>query len=382
VTRQPDCIPFDGSNQSPKNQRVSSDDLAEFSNSLKIGLHRLESCAVIHEERGRAAVESTLDCDDGSIDRDRLSDLLIDQGDDTAAFRLKHCEEPGMGWVGKCENDPNHKVWQSPFYCEQRICPVCAKRRSASLAAAILKPIIALSEGAPRGYKLRHVVLTTDISLDEDTDQVRNHAKRLRVGIRHIFQAMFKDDKILGGFIGEEFGEEGRKLHYHVLVLSKFIPWKKLSEMWKGWTAGRGWRVHVSLIDDVYKAVAEVSKYCTKPVKVNGESQDIEETLARVHAVIKGRRRVQGFGSFYNMPRPDDDEYDISCPDCGGKVVWHSELSYLLAEENAEHPVADLFLRESNKLGRSPPTYPDSEVSEQLEMFKNPQSEAYQSLIS
>lgn len=380
MTRQPDCILTDGDNPSPKNEGVSAGALADFSQDLKLGLQRLNSCAAHHDELGRAAVESALDHDDSSIDRQLLSALLIDQGDDTAAFRLRHCQEPGMGWIGKCKNNPDHKEWMSPYWCEQRICPDCAKRRSNQLAMSILKPVIAKAETAPRGYSLRHVVLTTDISLDEDINLVRRHAKRLRVGIRHIFQAMFEGDKIMGGFIGEEFGEDGRKLHYHVLVLSKFIPWYQLSKMWAGWTAGRGYRVHVRLVEDIYKAVAEVSKYCTKPIKASGENQSIERTLSRIHAVIKGRRRAQGFGSFYNMPRPDDDEYDISCPDCGSTVVWHSEISYLIAEENAGHPIARLFLKESNKLPRPPPDEPINKAPQQQEMFKKPQSEAYQSL--
>jgi hypothetical protein len=138
----------------------------------------------------------------------------------------------------------------------------------------------------------------------------------------------------------------------------------------------------VHLVEDVYKTVAEVSKYCTKPIKAKNETQDIETTLSRIHAVIKGRRRVQGFGSFYNMPRVDDDEYDISCPDCGAVVEWHSELSYLIAEKNVQLPSPDLFLKESNKLPSSPRAPPAFDLPEQLDLFEKPQSEAYQDLFS
>lgn len=382
MTRQPDCILTVGDNPSPKNEGVSADVLADFSQDLKLGLQRLKNCTPHHEERGTAAVESAWANDTSSIDRDRLAELLINMGDDTAAFRLRYCGESGMGWIGKCELHPEHSTLYSPFWCEQRVCPACAKRRSWKLALQILEPIRRLAENAPDGYRLSHVTLTTDISLDEDISSVRTSAKRLRVGVRTLFQAMFPDDKNMGGIIGEEFGENGRKLHYHVLMLSKFIPKKKLISMWRKWTGGHGYIVHIRSVDDVYSAVAEVVKYCTKPMKTSGETQDIETTLARIHAVIKGRRRIQAFGIFYNMARDIDDEYECTCPDCGGPVVWRSELSEISAGVEVRRAPASVDLIESNKLLAQTRSPPSLDLPEQLDLFEKPQSAAYQGMVS
>lgn len=369
MTRRADCNSPFTEISTPLSPVTLASALDNFSNDLKTGLQRLNHSTAAHQERGTAAVESVWAKEQSSIDRDRLADLLLDQGDDTAAFRLRHCQEQGMGWVGECSEHAEHRSLYSPFYCEQRVCPVCAKRRSWKLALQILEPIRRVAAAAPDGYKLSHVVLTTDISLDETLNKVRTSAKRLRVGVRTLFQTMFPSDKNMGGIIGEEFGENGRKLHYHVLMLSKFIPKKKLSSMWRKWTGGRGYIVHIRAVDDIYSSVAEIVKYCTKPMKASGETQNIETILARVHVVIKGRRRIQAFGIFYNMDRDIGDEYDCVCPDCGAAVKWRSELSEIDCEKYEIRNPGVVDLIESNNLsGRDPPDEQNSHF-EQVEMF-------------
>jgi len=289
------------------------------------------------------------------LDREKIANGLAAEGDSIAAYRFLHCREPGLGWVGQCCDDPTHETVYHPFSCMLRICPVCGGVRSNELAKSLTKPIADLAGRAPHWYRLKHVVLTTTVSLDDGAVIVNQHVRRLRKAIRVMFQNHWPGDKWLGGAIGAEFGESGRKLHFHVLLLSKFIPKDSLSELWFAASGGLGKIVFVREVQDVASAVAEVAKYATKPMKFEGETEDIETTLVKVHFAIKGSRRLQTFGSFYDLER-DDEHPEVVCPDCGGWLDWMPELEWMQAEASRAEVRTALDLIPANKLsGRAPP---------------------------
>lgn len=317
-----------------------------------------EGLKELHKALNRPNTETTPSGAEYELDRAEVARLLDEAGDHNAAFRFEHCGEAGLGWVGVCTDDPNHDTRYHPFSCMQRICPTCASKRSAQLAREITEPIRQLAARAPHYYTLKHIVLTSNVSLDDDPELVRQLAQRWRRDIRRMFQKRWPGDSWLGGLIGFEFGEAGRKLHYHCLVLSKFYPQKDLSDDWRKITAGRGYIVHVTKVDDteLSSAVNEVCKYATKPLKFAGEDESIEQTLVKVHFVIKGVRRAQPFGSFYKLERVKD-ESECTCPECGSDLHWISELEWMISEHHAEDVQARLNLIQANNLhDRAPPT--------------------------
>lgn len=294
------------------------------------------------------------------IDRVKVADLLRAGGDSDAAFRYEFCHQDGMGFVGVCLADPTHEGLYHPFSCNDRACPVCSRRRSAELSSQITKPITDLAARAPRGYGLRHLVLTTSVSLFDDADQVRRCVATWRTGIRVLLQDHFArrdsngrvtKDSWLGGLIGVEFGESGRKLHFHVLLLSRFVHMDSILAKWRDLTGGLGYIGKVRAVDsDAAGAIDEVCKYATKAMRFDGESASVEETLARVHFVLKGVRRLQGFGVFYRMAR-EDIEIDLVCPECGSPVMWIDEITWMIAQADGR---ASLDLTPVNKLLGSP----------------------------
>jgi len=292
------------------------------------------------------------------IDRDRLAALLDDWGDHAAASRLQHCGEGGLGWIGICSENPDHPRKYIPFYCELRICPECAARRSRALAGEITQPIIDYVASVPkwRGYKLRHVVLTTRVPLEADTSEVAQKLRDWRIGIRKMFQDLFPADDHLGGIIGAEFGETGRKLHFHILLFSKWIVPDDLGAAWQALTGSDGQIFKIKLVDtsNIHKAIFEVCKYATKPAKFQGE--DLEALLARLHIVLKGIRRIQSFGSFYNLKRKG--KSDLCCPECGAVLDWLPELAVIdqpAAGGRSNHECTSLNLIHPNNLNGVPP---------------------------
>lgn len=331
------------------NVSLFSVDLAEGISDLRRLAH---ACTCHHDSPGEGKTEY--------IDRPALADALREYGDSRAAYRLEHCGEGGLGWVGICSDDPGHDRVYVPFWCELRVCPECARRRSRQLAAELTQPIIDFVSTVPgwRGYRLRHVTLTTRVSLDEDTAEVARKLRAWRKGIRVMFQEHWPDDPYLGGLIAAEFGEAGRKLHFHALVFSRFIKRDWLGEAWQSLTDGDGRIYWVSEVkqDEIHEGVLEVCKYATKPAAFEGE--DLEQTLARLHVTLKGIRRVQSFGSFYNLKRVKSP--DMVCKTCGAVLDWLPELAVLKDEQSPEFEAAEgerLNLIHPNNLGgRAPPS--------------------------
>jgi len=313
------------------------------------------------------------------IDRAKVAELMRQGGDNTAAFRYEFCHTDGMGWVGVCLQDATHEGLYHPYSCNDRACPICSRRRSAELASQITKPVMELAKAAPRSYRLRHLVLTTDRDLFEDETLVRASVQKWRKAIRIILQEHFARtdkkgrkvaDKWLGGLIGAEFGEKGRKLHFHVLLLSRYIRMDDVLALWKQATGGHGYIGHVREVDsNAVSAIDEICKYATKSVKGEGESTSIEETLARVHFVLKGVRRLQGFGVFYNMAR-DETPAEACCPECGSPVMWMSELVWAEAQLWADVGSGVLDLKPVNNLsGGDPPKQARSPDLRQNELW-------------
>ena len=286
------------------------------------------------------------------MDRARIAYYLSRDGDIPGSGRFADCGTPGLGFVGICVSNPSHSEVYHPFSCMLRICPTCAARRSAQLAASLEKPIAVLAEAAPRHYTLKHLILTTSVSLSEDTDNLRSTMRRYRIGVREILQGLFPADKIMGGLIGAEFGENGRKLHFHVLLLSRYIDKEKLEKSWFDLTAGRGRWSFIRKLAHVSDGIAEICKYVTKPT-AEDDGEEIESVLAKLHFVLKGVRRFQAFGSFFRMDRNEAETENV-CRECGSVLMWQSELDWMQHNSAVDAAARNalLYLKEANK---SPP---------------------------
>lgn len=247
--------------------------------------------------------------------------LIADHDDVLRAERFLECRQPGEMYYGHCEECDEVRTL-SPRSCGLRICPECAAARAADLACQLRPAIKKISDQLPRPhYQLRHVILTTDHQLTGDVDDLRRLCRRLRVAARVLFQLMFPDDKRLGGMIGLEFGERGDRLHFHCLVACQWIDKNRLTETWTKLTGGHGVITWVRQVDQVDKALNEVTKYICKPLKKSEQTDSAAEKIFMLHQLLKGMRRFTTFGTFYRMDRADTETYGL-CPECGSVLVW------------------------------------------------------------
>jgi hypothetical protein len=334
-----------------------------FTDDLRRGMETLSRALA-----GRNSGGNTPSVDSSDFPRQELADALVDAGDPAAGKRMALCGQGGAGWVAVCDADESHETIYHPFSCMLRVCPVCASKRAAQLADQIADPIARFAERSPSWYTLKHVVLTTSIGLDLPAEVLKTKIVVLRRAIIREFKRHWKGDKWLGGGIGVEFGEQGRKLHFHMLVHSRFVDkagW--LTPMWERVTGGLGKITYVSKVTDVYAGVRELTKYITKPQKNSSDDMGLVAVLSKLHMVLKGIRRFQTWGSFYHIAgsgrvqidRLPDEHEPACCPTCSGSVHWVPELSYLLRTEqddwNGQGGGSALDLITANNLGLPPP---------------------------
>lgn len=286
-----------------------------------------------------------------SPDRSRISSIIRQLGGLSAASRFTDCGEAGRGYVGYCPN--GHEVYHS-FGCMLRICPRCGSSASKKLSEKLVPAIQNVVRGSSAALSLKHIVLTTNISLvdymkeidgcwlTKPLDALHQTIKFMRGSAADMIKEKFKDTPGTGFAIGVEFGSNFM-LHFHVLALLPYWDRIELSQMWKEYSLGRGFIVWIEAAGresaDVEKSVGYVTKYVTKPLgkKSAGDSKRGSDKVAQfvakygqepLHAalwyVFKGLRRFQTYGAFYDLELPP--EMNEVCSVCGEGLNWVTEF--------------------------------------------------------
>ena len=264
--------------------------------------------------------------------------------------------------------------------CGLRYCPTCVEMHSARLVSRYTPFISQLATGSYRS-RLRHIILTTPYSLEDDNikERYKEHQKNVL--------ALF--DKLLGktwrkkqGFlVGDEFGEEGNKLHSHILHFGKYIKKDDITKAWKEITNDECEINYVVGVDpdekSIAKSIKEILKYCTKFWREDddGNKHMIDPVLVpKLAKVLKGQRRVRTYGLFYGIPKPEIEEKEHLCPDCNApqQKIWRSDwqvfsrtgMTWKELESSPKNDALDLIpanksLSESVKIrGKPPPKQP------------------------
>jgi hypothetical protein len=235
-------------------------------------------------------------------------------------------------WVRICSEDLDHDPKAIPHTCHLRWCPECERRAQArkllSYVPGIWDVVNDPANHRP-GYSLKKFELTTPYSLeDPEAPALFVQAwKNLQACINRLFLKLLDHELSpeekrrgrvdlvahkIGLIVQAEFGEDGRKLHYHILMYGPYIPQSFLSDTWREVTAGECYVTHIRKIEDdqVEDAVKEQVKYVTK---FNDLPANLVPQLARV---LAGSRRTRRYGLFFTLPavKPKRD----GCPICGG----------------------------------------------------------------
>lgn len=313
--------------------------------------------------------------------RRAIADRLLIWGVTNPALRLVQCGEGGRGWIAVCAN--GHQKYCA-YRCEQRICPTCAAVRSRELSAKLAPAIYEQVIKSDGEYSLKHLVLGTNINALDYLDLSVSPQKQVKLLNELAYKVKFwrgfvadllrsykKQGLVLGFAIGAEFGMKAGTLHFHILMLAKYIPQRKISEDWAKFNLG--WGSYVWIRDCgrehemIAKEVSYIAKYVTKPLalvkregglpdtkNVNRMSSFIEQygaapLLAAVSYVFIGMRRFQTYGVFFDLDF--EDSLPAACEVCGLPLEWHSELGVMVSPNWAVYSDYLLNTLAPNNLG-------------------------------
>lgn len=277
--------------------------------------------------------------------RNDVSEALYDAGMEKVAERWGSCSQKPLTRlkavagaalpdsaqsVFVCSGNHHHDAEIYSQTCDLRICPECARRHSARLVHRYLPKMLDLMHSHHRTYRFRHIVLTLPYPLtDPDIRQKYLDGFKQAAAVMDRLMseecAGWKSEQ--GYLIEAEFGEEGKKLHYHIIHYGKYIDQAKLSREWSNETDGaasvvwiRGFPYKGMTIEETLR---EVLKYATKfysQDETTGKVEGIPAHLMPLLAMCLDKtRRVRSAGVFYNLPEPDRANH--SCETCGSAMI-------------------------------------------------------------
>lgn len=244
--------------------------------------------------------------------------------------------------VDICVRNIDHAPRPIPYTCHLRYCPDCERREQARKLARYVPAVHDLLTLGRDGYSLKHIVLTTPYELaDPDAPNLFKNAWRaLEKVFDRVFVTLLNDAGKLsdaekrrwrpelkrhgiGILAAAEFGEQGHKLHFHLLAYCPYIPIDFLVQCWQSVTNGDcevSWIEKVEL-EQVEKAVIEVSKYVTKFVELP------PSLVPALHHALSGSKRLRSYGSLRSLPAPE--RTPCECPICSASRISISVLDYL-----------------------------------------------------
>lgn len=284
---------------------------------------------------------------------------FVNQSDD-----LRNC---GCScFVRICKNDLSHEPEAIPVHCGLRICPECEARESYRKLARYLPALQALLQPNPDlpDYRLRKLVLTTPYGLNSLTSESFKQKQRLVNDFLNVYFFWYFHEKGelsskeirsgrcnlkqhgIGGLRSSEFGERGKKLHWHILIYSPFMPHDDIVAVWKDVTGDECQVASISGVkartDDIVEdggdligAVQEIVKYATKFTSLKPSD------VPQLYRVLKGNRRFQSFGVLYDIDLPEEDVLEHVCAECGGVKETVSVGQYVTRCQNHNVPPSD-----------------------------------------
>jgi len=179
-------------------------------------------------------------------------------------------------------------------------------------------------------YGLKHMVLTTPFALtSEDATQEYDLAWQwCEAALRKILYISLDNKGMLskterrrqrvdlkahdiGAIVAAEYGHEGHKLHFHILIYAPYMGQKEIIQpVWYETTKGRAKVAWIKAVHDANKGVRELTKYVTK-------FDAIDPTLIPALAeILHGRRRFRAYG-VWNGLEEIEKEIQTTCKVCG-----------------------------------------------------------------
>lgn len=184
-------------------------------------------------------------------------------------------------------------------FCRQKYCPTCSRRKSLRAYAIGMR----LFEELENDYAFVHMVLTIkNCRADQLRETIRklhrSSSKLLRGEICGVFKGCLRCLEISYNQTADEFHP-----HLHCLVAVNksyfksryYVSQETLRNEWANIVGQTFASVYITRIKDPEKAVAEVCKYCLKPIDID----DVGHALAvyeNLYMQTKNTRHTQSYG--------------------------------------------------------------------------------------
>lgn len=229
-----------------------------------------------------------------------------------------------------CSGDHTHDAEVVAQTCDLRICPDCARRHAARLAARYTPKMLELIHQHHRTYRFRLVTFTLPYSLEDPDIEAKYDA-----GFDQVYRVMNEMmsvknpdwKKEQGYVVASEFGSEGYKLHYHAIHFGQYLDQGELCRRWFTATDGDAQIVDVRKLvregKPIEDAVKEVFKYAVKFFSKDKETREVKcipaNFIPALARVLDKTRRVRAYGVFFNIPEPESEVH--SCEACGSAMT-------------------------------------------------------------
>lgn len=309
--------------------------------------------------------------------RAEVASRLNDAGRWSESVNFQEC---GQLWgnfqVLVCSTDATHEARALPFTCHLRYCPECERRHQAEQVAKYTPILKSLADEGSRdrdNWSLKKIVLTTPFPITSPTAKQDYHDAweyferwqqlmlqdllqgEMTAGEKRRGRIELKDHGY-GSMVSSEYGEEGKKLHFHITAYCPFMPKFKTSEKWLQASGGNCEVTDIRRIDyhDVENAVREQVKYITKFSKL------APELVIKLADILDGAHRVRTYGVVRGKVAVRE---ACTCSACQAKltIIRVQEYFYIHAERNTEpDPVIlaaaekiGLEFKRGNKAGES-----------------------------
>jgi len=242
-------------------------------------------------------------------------------------------------------------------FCRQRLCPMCQFRNAERMYAKMIKVIKHLESG----YRFIHLVLTIPNSRD---------GSELIDGIKVLYKAynmLMHRKKVIKAFKGSlrcleisyNYDNDTFHPHLHCLIAVKpsyfndsrvYMSRDEIAELWTSCVnkSVKSFKFTEYIKTDTvyqtfvrackpgdYEGVAEVCKYCLKPLDLHdkGKDEQHKRVLLTLWHTLKGQRFVQKYGVIkdtFKLLFGDDDEDDEELEELDNSnklfLLWNSEI--------------------------------------------------------
>jgi len=228
------------------------------------------------------------------------------------AERVRLCGT--MLHIKRCEN--GHEFLHRANFCRDRLCPMCAERRSQKYFAEINE----LLHVAAQRFKMRYIFLTLTVR-NMPGSELSDTLTQMFKGFNDMVRLKDVDKNLIGWIRNLEVtvDKESYHPHFHCILAVRpsyfkdgYISQKRWTELWQG-CAKLDYTpiVHVQSVkpkkreSGIESAIAETSKYTVKDTDYIKTSEKETDSIVGILAYALHSRRLIGFGKEFRKIRAE-----------------------------------------------------------------------------